>query len=419
MKALLTIFLFLPLVSFAQFRVFENLDQLQNGGHGVSDEVVFVKGYATVGDGGEGFFMYDPNATKVFGGMFIAPITEEEGRWVRINYDFVRVNFFGANGSDDLNDTAAIQKAIDFAHENGFPQILIPKGTYLIDSLTIKNGTKIKGHHKGTIIKSIAEAKRWYEDNNPLIKIDDNAVTNVLIENLTFNGSGHNKVCFLFEAIRKDDIHAGLWKSSFKNIEIINFNNHGIYLKGGSTYEEKSPNQFISFENVRVKRNTNAGVNSLRIEGQNAQLSFLNCTFDSERIEDDREATGWNIYIGSDIAGNGTPAIIKFDTCTIQNAIGGFGISAAENINIENCWFENIKTAIRVSRFSRGIAIERNRFANASGFGRTSRGYILYVEGKSNVTFEGNVIVGKYSGLTISEPGSVLFKLNNFPDTAN
>lgn len=282
MKALLTIFLFLPLVSFAQFRVFENLDQLQNGGHGVSDEVVFVKGYATAGDGGEGFFMYDPNATKVFGGMFIAPTTEEEGR---------RVNFFCANGSDDLNDTASIQKEIDFAHENGFPQILIPKGTYLIDSLTIKKGTKIKG----TIIKSIAKAERWYEDNNPLIKIDDNAVTDDLSGILTFNGNRHNKVCFLFEAKRKDDIHAGLCKSSFKNI----------------------------------------------------------------------------------------------------------------------------KTAIRGSRFSRGIAIERNRFTNASGFERTSRDYILYVEGKSNVTFERNVIVGKYSGLTISEPGSVLFKLNNFPNTAN
>lgn len=421
MRTTLLFFLFVPLLSMAQLRVFDHLDDLKQSWFGLEDEMVFVKGHSYSGDGGEGFFIYKGEEDRIYEGMFLAPasVIDEKGRWMRVNYDNLRVNYFGAHGDDTSNDTAAIQKAIDFGHKNGYQQIEMPVGTYLVDSLILRNGTKIRGHFKGTVIQSASDRSKESSEISGIVKIANNAVTNVVIENLTFDGNGHEKVCFYIKGVKNDDIHAGLWKSTFKNIEIKNFNSHGIFLKGGVTYSENSPNQFLSFENIRVKRNTRPGANSLRIEGQNAQLSFLNCTFDSQKINEERAASSWNIFIKNDVVGNGTPALIKFDTCTIQNAIGGFSIQAAENINIEGCWFENIQTAIRVGERSQGVAIESCRFANASGYGGTAKGYILYVAGESMVTFERNVIAGKYSGLVSSEAGSTLYKLNNVPKEVN
>ncbi|MEL6813156.1 MAG: glycosyl hydrolase family 28-related protein, partial [Bacteroidota bacterium] len=411
-------FLFLlPFITFGQLRVLDNIEALENDLLTEADEVVFIKGYKNPGDGGEGFFMFKADETRTFDGMFIA-LKEglDSGRWVRIRYDYVRVDYFGAQPNDNEEDTEAIQKAIDFSHAFGFPQILIPPGTFLVDSLIIRNGTNIKGHYKGTTLRSYRSSK---DSSGSLFKIDRNAVTNVAIENLNLNGNGHEKMCFLIEAVRDNEVHSGLWKSSFRNIEIRNFSSHGIFLKGGDSYSDYSPNQFISFENVRVKRNSVPGTNALRIEGQNAQLSFLNCTFDAQRIEADRPATSWNVYIEKRPEGSAVPAIIKFDTCTIQNAVGAIDIYGAQNISVENCWFENIQMAIRVREGALGINIENNRFANASGFGGQTYGYIVSVEGESVVSFQRNLVAGNYSDLALKEKGSKILASGNLPKKAN
>ncbi|NNM23555.1 MAG: hypothetical protein HKO54_08365 [Flavobacteriaceae bacterium] len=420
MKYLFYLLFLVSLTANAQIRAVNIVDNLGYTLSQEPDEVVFVKGYAKPGDGGEGFFIFRPDETKSYKGMFV-PLRDgsSKGRWERIRYDYVDISFFGAMPNDNKDDTRAIQDAIDFAFQNGFPQIIIPVGTFLADSLIIRNGTKMRGHYRGTIIKSFSEAKGPDKAKSALLKIDTNAVTNVVIENLSFFGNGHEKMCFYIEGVRKNDVHSGLWKSSFRNIEIRNFSSHSIYLKGGDSYAVNSPNQFISFESVRIKRNSMPGVNALRIEGQNAQLSFLNCTMDSERIEVNRPATSWNVFIRRDPEGGATPAIIKFDTCTIQNSIGAFDIYGASNVSIENCWFENIKTSIRIGEAAKGIVVENNRFANASGYGGLTEGYVINVTGESQVIFERNLVAGKYSGLTIKERGSKIHTSDNYPRQAN
>jgi len=138
------------------------------------------------------------------------------------------------------------------------------------------------------------------------------------------------------------------------------------------------PNQFNVFENVVVSKSSNFS-NSLKLEGQNGQISFINCTFDGFSTKDNTIKTyskGHNISIKNKF--QNTSAVISFINCTCQDSDYGFYIEWAENITIDNCWFENLGVAITVkSSFSdavneqpsKGICIMNNRFANASGFG--------------------------------------------------
>ena len=50
---------------------------------------------------------------------------------------------FGAKANDTILNTQAIQKAIDFASENGGGRVIIPKGTFLSGTIILKSGVEL------------------------------------------------------------------------------------------------------------------------------------------------------------------------------------------------------------------------------------------------------------------------------------
>lgn len=55
------------------------------------------------------------------------------------------VTKYGADGSDDADDTAAIQNAINAAYESGGGIVYMPSGKYIFTQLVMKNGVVLKG----------------------------------------------------------------------------------------------------------------------------------------------------------------------------------------------------------------------------------------------------------------------------------
>ncbi len=394
--------------------------------------IIYVKGYSIPNDGGGGIFRYAPGFTNTFNGMYIVP-SNNTGRWVRI-YDKINVKYFGAIGKEFSggilnNDTNEIQDAIDFANQYDNSQIFIPKGTYVIDQLILKNSIKIKGELNSTII-------RPSDSSHPdLIIIDDGPVTGLKLEDLHFDGKDQDKTCFFIEAKGTGNI-GGLWSSTFSNMTIRNFGGHGIYLKGDNKQDfplanssQDFPNQFLIFKNVLVKRKQRGGFNALKITGQTGQVNFFNCSFDGKNFSQGNPMS-WNVHISNLLDDyKGRPAIIKFDTCTIQNAIGGVYIENSENITIDSCWFENLDTAISIKN-SYTIDIERSRFANASDYGNVggaigsfddgnNAGFILSVTNNSIVKFSENLIAGNFALKTIQDSSSFLDKKNNYYKSTN
>ncbi len=71
----------------------------------------------------------------------------------------VSVKSYGAVGNGSTNDTAAIQKAIDFAVDNGIRTVVFPAGVYVVDSVCLAPGLSVVG--QGATIKKIANADKW------------------------------------------------------------------------------------------------------------------------------------------------------------------------------------------------------------------------------------------------------------------
>ena len=353
-------------------------------------ETDYVKQYELNISGGEGFFIWKtetPFTTGIYSienfGTIIKSnlVPSNQGSWVRQFDVFINVSFFGANGVG--NDfTLNIQRAIDFASLNANTNnppikgstVFIPNGSYVISNIILKTGVTILGESlESTIIYSPNGLENEY-----LFEIEDGPVF-LNISNLKLVGNDTEKGCFHFNSTASSihPFHGGLWNSRISDIFISNFKGHGIYLEGGlgnSNY--LLPNQFNIFENVRVTKTTDFS-NALKMIGQNGQISFINCTFDGfYNIKTETYSKGHNINIQNDK--QYTSAVVSFINCTCQAADYGIFIQWAENITIDNCWFESLGVAITVkSNIAQGdddipcksINILNNRFANAAGFG--------------------------------------------------
>lgn len=130
---------------------------------GASGRPVYLQGYSSTGDGGEGWWYWDPssNATATTG-TIIAVSGVATGRWVRmLDRAEVSVKWFGATGDGSTDDGAAIQAAIDAMSALGGGVVYFPKGTYYkpASSAAIipKSNITLKGAGRGVTIMSFSD----------------------------------------------------------------------------------------------------------------------------------------------------------------------------------------------------------------------------------------------------------------------
>jgi len=346
-------------------------------------ELYYVKGHTNLGDGGQGIFMWRTDSIFTTGiyqndnnGTILKTTSTAGwtiGRWVRQYEGHINVLYFGAFGKT-LDYSTAFQNAVDFASINALndPElkgsvVYIPNGNYRINTILLKSGISILGESiDKTLIQTTANHTVDY-----MFKMDIGPIF-LNISNLSIFGRNETEAgCFLFEGKPSTDEaqHGGLWNSAFKNIKIMGFKGHGIYLKGGVS--GKLPNQFNTFENVRVNKAADF-TNSLKMTGQNGQHTFLNCTFDGYNTGGSNIfPKGHNVNISHDV--DASTGILSFINCSFQEGDYGIYFNYAENITIDGCWFENLGVAITVNgseyNSCRDITIQNSRFANAAGYG--------------------------------------------------
>lgn len=109
---------------------------LQGGTTATSTNVVVRRGYATLADGGGGVFVWTtdtstPQSVDPRGGTLVVPRgLPRTGCWKRIYSGPLNVRWFGAVGNGAVDDSAAIQAAIDASLPTG--QVYFPTGSYLV-----------------------------------------------------------------------------------------------------------------------------------------------------------------------------------------------------------------------------------------------------------------------------------------------
>lgn len=435
-------------INIATLKGFVNFDK------SIDVPTVYVQGYETPGDGGGGTFIFkrynemfygNPNYNTPYtinyedGGIFFNSSDntyKQKGVWIRQFDGEVDVRYYGASGNSQ-DDTQKIQNAIDYTAKsvgdvNSRPYgynitniVFIPNGSYRVNQLTLRTGVKIRGASK----EHTSIGPTTNSDNNiPLIIIEEGPVKDVHISDISFNGiqtANNYKPCFYISGTQVEG-GAGLWDSSFKNINIFGFKGNSMSFVGGtgstlSNIEWGKINQFIIFEGVYVESvgdivNPNQ-YHALSITGLNGQFSFNNCRFDGgphlfdPKLVDQKnnptgrryEVSGSNVYIGVEKAYDiASPSLINFNTCTFQHGVIGVNIESSNGINITGCWFENFERAITINgRYakSKGINIMNNTFGRAAGqFGNNSiykdtGSVIVYANAQINVL---NNIMGNH-----------------------
>lgn len=373
-----------------------------------NNEMVLIKGYNSAGDGGGGNFLWKtdtvfktnghlgrPGRFSVDnGGTIIKAGSNDNGRWIRQYDGYINVAYFGALGLG-ANYTLHIQNAIDFAkaaltdqiQQNFFSSntLFIPAGNYTVDKITLKDGVSIVGDNMGNTKINASNSADLYT-----VDMEQGRVR-INMSNLNFVGPGTGtKGCFFLEAKNETrEPWVDYWtdgqisSSTFKNIQITNFKGTGMYLKdGGLNYA--TPIQFNTFENVRIIKGTTTEDNSyaLRLDGENGQLTFINCQFDGGTGTS--YSKGRNVYLkGCTSCGTKMllPNVISFLNCTFQNGDYGAYVEYAGATTFDNCLFQSVGYGVYLDggfRPDKGISIVNSRFINAAGYGSITppSGYI-------------------------------------------
>ncbi|KYG59423.1 cell wall-binding repeat-containing protein [Planococcus maritimus] len=245
------------------------------------------------------------------------------------------VRDFGATGNGEVDDTIAIQNAIDFAYSNGNKTVFFSKGIYLVDSstsLVVKDGIVLKFENEA-ILKAIPNAL----ERSEVIRIHD--VKNV-------------KILGYPEIIGERDEHLGStgeWGFGvsirgaeniyIENAKISNFWGDGIYI--GST-AKKNYNINIEINNVELTNNRRQGISIISVENlliKDATITNTNgtspqCGIDIEPNNGNERLVGIRIInlSTSNNAGSG----LKFYLKRIQNNTRPIDIYVDSKKNIQD-----------------------------------------------------------------------------------
>ena len=115
----------------------------------------FLSGYAAIGDGGDGFFYWDPSSTATDNdGTIIKVTTITTGRWLRDHkYGVLHSAWFGHNTSNSytLNDTI-MTSVMDAMPANG-GIVQLGEGTFFHLLIEVGEGVIFQGLGVTTIIK--------------------------------------------------------------------------------------------------------------------------------------------------------------------------------------------------------------------------------------------------------------------------
>lgn len=229
--------------------------------------------------------------------------------WTRQYDGAVNIKWFGAKGDGITDDRQSIQNAIDYIiNTTGGGEIFVPKGTYLIGSLTspdaIRNGLLLQGTTEFSTNNSIRlvgegnESTLIAKDNDMCIIRNARVYTN--IENIKIDGN--NKLNVIGIGLLAEDIASTTTLTSnsyfnFSNSFIENCST-GMIMKPGATVAGSDSGCFYhNISNIVFNLNTE----HLKLEKDLADYNrvtrsvFSNCTFT-------RGNTGVNILGGTELS---------------------------------------------------------------------------------------------------------------------
>ncbi len=165
-------------------KVFDNIAAMVAANPFDTHTNVYVVGYFTANDGGEGQFLFVRSETATADdGIYFAGTHPQAatGRWVRQLKagEPITPQMFGAKADGSTDDTARVQKALNASTGR---ELLFPYGTHYI------NGTLIPSSN--TRIRGTGAQLVQHHTNAALFKIDSTSSSNITWDGLWLRGTG-------------------------------------------------------------------------------------------------------------------------------------------------------------------------------------------------------------------------------------
>ncbi|WP_227014041.1 NPCBM/NEW2 domain-containing protein [Paenibacillus psychroresistens] len=239
---------------------------------------------------------------------------------------------FGANGTDALDDKAAIQAAINSALPGD--TVLLPKGTYyLAGTVNGKSGVSIRGEDR---IKTIVK----YKDSPETYMFYLHNVSNASIKNMTLDGN--NSTVAMSAAVSEGggaNEMSGLIVKDFAAID--GFGPHALYVIGSN--------------NVRITDNkvSNIGIGSIWGAAVRAGWDSKNAVIEGNVIANTGRG---GIFVNDGSSG----AIVRSNKIT-GSGLKELGLSIELHTNTDNSIIEDNQVDFWISAVrSKNIAVRRN-----------------------------------------------------------
>ncbi|MFB5674576.1 glycosyl hydrolase family 28-related protein [Paenibacillus terreus] len=266
----------------------------------------------------------------------------EENRNGALEEIGVRVQQFGAKGDGVTNDTEAIQQAIDSVFESGGGTVLLPKGTYLLDTLTIRHQVKIVG--EGFRLTTL---KKNPDSLGPITQIDgdfDNFIYEIEVRGIKFVGNYTDSTNDgVFCKTKK-----GINHCRFEDLWFQSIGRNGMRFEHNADGMEGAWVQYCHFENIMFGGGLtdDEGCQSYCVY---AEGGFSTNTFKTIRTYYTKDAM---FYLTSQTGTSGwkvAPEAILFDTCNPQSINNTddrvtYGVYLKDVIGATflNCYFEGV-----------------------------------------------------------------------------
>ncbi|WP_067530912.1 glycosyl hydrolase family 28-related protein [Nocardia crassostreae] len=324
---------------------------------------------------------------------------------------------FGIAGGE-TDESARLQNAIDYAHENGLA-LFLPAGRYTADGLLLREGTRLIGAGpEGTVIRAVPGS-----GNGPVLGIGRGPTRYVTVEGIGIEDAGNPDQHGIHIHARRggEDTASGLWHSAFRLLRVAGFAGAQLWLQGGG-HDARDPLQFLTFDGVILeRRNDSERSLGLLMSGQVNQTAWTGGRIDGFGAAA-TAAPGINVKIcrqlsGYDASDNGGPYLSDrighshvFTDVTFQQAALGVFVDRAESITFDTCHFEGLGSGLLFSGVDH-CRVDRCHFAN-SALGQGEPFSVRAVAG-ARVSGTGNVFLGRFGDMASADDSGASVLMSN------